>query len=134
MRKILLVLPLLLLLVGCVGADMNDAMNPYLGRSVNDVIARLGTPDSEGVRNGRPYYAWSNSRVVPNAPTPVVTRSTGTINGAPFTYTQTTMESTGNGTYECVLRVFYDNARIVRYFEGDGNYGGCGSYISRLND
>jgi hypothetical protein len=120
----------ILLLAGCVGQDMTSAMNPYLGRPASDVFAKLGMPNSEGTIAGKHYYAWGSSQTVSTGPT--ITTGSGTAAGQPYTYSQFSNQAAGYSTYECSLRVFVDGSDIVRYFDGDGNYGGCESYIDRL--
>ncbi len=105
----LLLLSLLLGLAACAQrVPLVDTLNPWVGGPVSTVFDRLGMPDSEGTVAGRKFYAWEHEDGK---------RVDEKTNGS--------VEIT---TYRCKVRAFVDEEDIVRFFDVQGNVGGCDYY------
>lgn len=99
-----------LLLAGCeTSFDVIDKEMPkYIGKPVENLVARLGMPNKEQTIMGRKVYVWSTS----------------------FGYIGI---STGaSTTLACTLQVTADDAGNVRRYDLSGNNGACEQFSNGL--
>jgi hypothetical protein len=56
--RLAIVVALGLLLLGCVGTQMENAMQPFIGQNVSAVVSKLGYPTDKREMLGHTIYTW----------------------------------------------------------------------------
>lgn len=89
-------------LSACAGQTIKDRMPAYMGRPIDDLIAKLGFPTRQDSIAGQTVYVWSVS---------------GMDEGT---------------SYGCTIRAIIDAQSIVARWDYQGNEGACGRYAALL--
>jgi hypothetical protein len=131
-----------LTLTGCASAPppsrpplpelMQDALQPYVGRNVRDVVARIGYPVNQREMLGDQVYSWTTDATI-SLPMPTSNLTTGTISGQ--TYWETT-SGTQNVSFRvyCTVQFATDTEGKVKQYHWNGTYDGCANYAHALYD
>lgn len=129
MKRLTLMATLLVALAGCATA-LNDQLAAYQGQPIQNLVAKLGFPNSEQTIMRRKVYTWSNGGTYSSSE-PVTTTTTGYIGTRPVSATSTSYISSAD-YLSCTIRIVVDeNDRIMRW-QWSGNNGPCLQYSSRL--
>lgn len=117
----------LTVLTGCVTFEQVDAgLATLRGKSLEQVIAVLGYPDSERSIAGKTIYTWGN-RNTGSYTVPTTNTATTYVNGQAI---QTTMYGSRTESYDyyCKVDAIVGRGGIVEDVQYDGNLGGCERY------
>lgn len=130
--KIILVLLLCLGLVGCATfGQMQRGLNALQGRNVQTAFDVLGYPSGKQEFGSDTVYYWqvnsSGTILLPQTST-----TSGYVGMTPV-YGSTTYNQVVPVNYNCLIKLITDEKGIIKTWEYNGNYGGCASYIKRLN-
>lgn len=121
-----------LLVSGCAG-DLERFQQGYpllKGKNIKEVVAYLGTPDTEQTIMGKKVYEWRNTSYGVSS-SPVMQNATFTTYGAtgPVTTYGTTMgHVTGTSEYQCTLKVVTEKNGVISESTYNGAPGGCSKY------
>lgn len=130
LKALLLGLPLLLL-VGCETAAIERNLAAAHGKDVEEIISRIGLPDTERVVAGRKMYVWDR-RVQAVVPLMSSSTTTGFVGTTPVTANSMQTNYVPAAFY-CQIRIVVDaNNRIIAS-DLDGNQGGCARYANMLS-
>jgi hypothetical protein len=123
-------------LTGCVTfGQMDKGLASLVGEPLDTAVNVLGYPSGERTIAGRHLVQWGRSS---QGFMPVVNtaQSFGTVtaNGGWGTYSGTTTSTSYVPiSYNCSITVQVDTADRISGYQYNGNLGGCGAYIKRLN-
>ena len=132
MRKIIALLALAILVSGCATfGQMEKGLNALQGSNVQTAFDVLGYPSSKQEFGKDTVYYWK----VANSGTmllPETSTTTGYVGMTPV-YGTTTYNQAVPVSYNCLIKIITDDRGTIKTWEYNGNYGGCGCYIDRLN-
>lgn len=123
-------------LTGCVTfGQMNQGLDALVGQPLDTAVNVLGYPSGERTIAGRHLVQWGRSAqgfmpVVNTAQTfgtVAANRGWGSYSGT------TTSTSYVPVSYNCSITLQVDMTDRVSGYQYNGNIGGCGAYIKRLN-
>ncbi len=109
--------PILAALTGCATTRLSNDVQPYVGRDIHELTARLGNPTGKRETTGTRVYVWSTDTegVLPTNPGTEGTR-------------------TGNITvqYECTLEVTVNAQDVIQDYQVEGSNAGCAAFRRHL--
>jgi hypothetical protein len=102
---------------GCASNRLSSHVKPYVGRDINELIARLGKPTGKLEKTGDRVLVWS-------------TDSEGVLpTGSSADGASTRIETVH---HECTLEVTISAENVVLSYEVEGSDAGCSSFLSHL--
>jgi hypothetical protein len=110
---------------------MERGLNALQGRDVQIAFDVLGYPSGKQEFGNDIVYYWqvdsSGAILLPQTST-----TTGYVGMTPV-YGSTTYNQVVPVNYNCLIKLVTDDKGVIKTWEYNGNYGGCASYIKRLN-
>lgn len=119
-------------MAGCATfGQMEGGLNSLMGRSEQEAFSVLGYPSGKQQFGNDTVYIWEVSRsgtlLVPQTVT-----TYGSVGAIPI-YGTTTYNQAVHVNNNCLIKIAANSGGILINWEYDGNYGGCSSYINRLD-
>jgi hypothetical protein len=105
------------MLLACAAARLSNDMKAYVGRNIDELVARLGHPTGKRESTGDRVYVWSvdSEGVLPNSAS-----------------TEGSATSTTTVQLECRLEVTINAESIIQSYEVEGSDAGCAAFRRHL--
>jgi hypothetical protein len=105
------------MLSACAAARLSNDVKPYVGRNIDQLVARLGHPTGKRESTGDRVYVWSiDSEGI--LPTGASTEGSAT--------------STTTVQLECTLEVTVNTENVIQSYEVEGSDAGCAAFRRHL--
>ena len=112
--------------------QLEDGLSALMGRNESVAFDVLGYPSGKQEFGDQTVYYWSRSAsgtmLIPQTST-----TYGSVGTTPV-YGTTTYNQAVPYNYSCLIKLAANKSGTLVHWEYDGNLGGCGAYIRRLND
>jgi hypothetical protein len=106
------------LLVACAAARLSNDVKAYVGRNIDELVARLGRPTGKRETTGDRVYVWSidSEGILP------------TGSGA-----EGSAASTMTVQLECTLEVTVNAQSVIQSYQVEGSDAGCAAFRRHLS-
>jgi hypothetical protein len=121
---------LVLPLSACVFQNMDKGLAGLEGKNIDQAVAELGYPDSQGSIMGNTVYVWGTSNSF-SMPVTTYNTTTGYVGTVPYSATTSNTNYVPEN-FNCVIRIATSPDGTIIHTEWQGNVGGCMHYSTAL--